>query len=408
MISTIKDKIQDSNSIIFFQAIVLTIIGIIALFSISLHQNESLLQTSFFNQIISLAISIFVFLIVLYIPRQVYHKYAYVLYVVVLIAIITPFFLSPTAGTYRWISLGGFGFQPSELSKWVVILVLAKYLSDWNLNVGRIQTFAMSFLIVLVPALIVFKQPDLGTALIMITPVIPMLYWVGARPFHLFLIIAPFISIITAFHSISFTIWAILFLIIIFLSKPKILLSVSIYFGNIFLGLLSPILWNMLHPYQQKRILTVFNPELDPLGAAYQIIQSETAIGSGGLLGKGFGQGTQTQLKFLPVQESDFILSVIGEEFGFIIILLIFLTLTSLILRSLKLAYNSNDRFSSLTIIGMITTFLAQFYVNAAMTVGLIPVKGLPFPFVSYGGSFLLSCFIMVGIIINFGVKKPE
>jgi rod shape determining protein RodA len=408
MISTIKDKIQDSNSIIFFQAIVLTIIGIIALFSISLHQNESLLQTSFFNQIISLAISIFVFLIVLYIPRQVYHKYAYVLYVVVLIAIITPFFLSPTAGTYRWISLGGFGFQPSELSKWVVILVLAKYLSDWNLNVGRIQTFAMSFLIVLVPALIVFKQPDLGTALIMMTPVIPMLYWVGARPFHLFLIIAPFISIITAFHSISFTIWAILFLIIIFLSKPKILLSVSIYFGNIFLGLLSPILWNMLHPYQQKRILTVFNPELDPLGAAYQIIQSETAIGSGGLLGKGFGQGTQTQLKFLPVQESDFILSVIGEEFGFIIILLIFLTLTSLILRSLKLAYNSNDRFSSLTIIGMITTFLAQFYVNAAMTVGLIPVKGLPFPFVSYGGSFLLSCFIMVGIIINFGVKKPE
>ncbi len=387
---------------------VLTIIGIIALFSISLHQNKPLLQTSFFNQIISLAISIFVFLIVLYIPRRVYHKYAYVLYVVVLIAIITPFFLSPTAGTYRWISLGGFGFQPSELSKWVVILVLAKYLSDWNLNVGRIQTFAMSFLIVLVPALIVFKQPDLGTALIMITPVIPMLYWVGARPFHLFLIIAPFISIITAFHSISFTVWAVLFLIIIFLSKPKILLSVSIYFGNIFLGLLSPILWNMLHPYQQKRILTVFNPELDPLGAAYQIIQSETAIGSGGLLGKGFGQGTQTQLKFLPVQESDFILSVIGEEFGFIIILLIFLTLTSLILRSLKLAYNSNDRFSSLTIIGMITTFLAQFYVNAAMTVGLIPVKGLPFPFVSYGGSFLLSCYIMVGIIINFGVKKPE
>jgi rod shape determining protein RodA len=408
MISTIKDKIQDSNSIIFFQAMVLTIIGIIALFSISLHQNKSLLQTSFFNQIISLAISIFVFLIVLYIPRRVYHKYAYVLYVVVLIAIITPFFLSPTAGTYRWISLGGFGFQPSELSKWVVILVLAKYLSDWNLNVGRIQTFAMSFLIVLVPALIVFKQPDLGTALIMMTPVIPMLYWVGARPFHLFLIIAPFISIITAFHSISFTVWAVLFLIIIFLSKPKILLSVSIYFGNIFLGLLSPILWNMLHPYQQKRILTVFNPELDPLGAAYQIIQSETAIGSGGLLGKGFGQGTQTQLKFLPVQESDFILSVIGEEFGFIIILLIFLTLTSLILRSLKLAYNSNDRFSSLTIIGMITTFLAQFYVNAAMTVGLIPVKGLPFPFVSYGGSFLLSCYIMVGIIINFGVKKPE
>jgi rod shape determining protein RodA len=408
MISTIRDKIKDSNGIIFFQAVVLTIIGIIALFSISLHQDITLLQTSFFSQIISLAISILVFLVVLYIPRRVYHKYAYVLYVVVLITIITPFFLFPTAGTYRWISLGGFGFQPSELSKWVVILVLARYLSDWNLKVHRFQTFLMSFLIVLIPALIVLKQPDLGTALIMVTPVIPMLYWVGARPYHLFLIITPFISVITAFHSISFSAWAVFLLIIMFLSKPNLLSSVSIYFSNIFLGLLSPILWNMLHPYQQKRILTVFNPELDPLGAAYQIIQSKTAIGSGGLLGKGLGLGTQTQLKFLPVQESDFILSVIGEEFGFIIILLIFLTLASLILRSLKLAYNSNDRFSSLTIIGMITIFLAQFYVNAAMTVGLIPVKGLPFPFVSYGGSFLLSCYIMVGIIINFGVKKPE
>lgn len=408
MISTISHKIRESNGIIFLQAAVLTIIGIIALFSISLHQDKSLLQTSFFSQIISFVISIFIFLVALYIPRRVYHKYAYVLYVVVLITILTPFFLSPTAGTFRWISLGGFGFQPSELSKWVVILILARYLSDWNLKVHRIQTFAMSFLIVFVPALIVFKQPDLGTALIMMTPVIPMLYWVGARPFHLFLIITPFISVITAFHSITFAVWAVFLLVLMFLSRPNILSSVSIYFSNIFLGLLSPVLWNMLQPYQQKRILTVFNPEMDPLGAAYQIIQSKTAIGSGGLLGKGIGLGTQTQLKFLPVQESDFILSVIGEEFGFIIILLIFLTLASLILHSLKLAYNSNDRFSSLTIIGMITIFLAQFIVNAAMTVGLIPVKGLPFPFVSFGGSFLLSCYIMVGIIINFGVKKLE
>ena len=137
---------------------------------------------------------------------------------------------------------------------------------------------------------------------------------------HLFLMVAPILTIITAFHTVSFTIWAVILTIIIFLSEEKIWKGILVFFGNIFLGLLAPILWNVLHPYQQKRILTLFNPELDPLGAAYQIIQSQTAIGSGGLFGKGWMQGTQTQLKFLPVQESDFILSVIGEEFGFIAI----------------------------------------------------------------------------------------
>ena len=164
----------------------------------------------------------------------------------------------------------------------------------------------------------------------------------------------------------------------------------------------------MLSAYQQKRVLTFLYPEKDPLGAAYQIIQSKTAIGSGGLLGKGWGEGTQTHLKFLPVQESDFILSVIGEELGFItiaIVLIIFGYLFNMILRN---SFLSKDRFSSLLLLGIGTLLLAHVFVNTAMTVGLIPVKGLPLPFISSGGTFLITSYIMIGLIMRFSIHYSD
>ena len=241
----------------------------------------------------------------------------------------------------------------------------------------------------------------------MVSPVIPMLYWVGARPFHLFLVIAPLLSILTAANVIVFTIWTTIMGLIIFLSKPKLWNGISIFFSNIFLGLIFPLFWNsFLRPYHRNRILTAINPELDPLGSGYQVIQSKTALGSGGFLGKGWGEGTQTQLKFLPVQESDFIVSVIGEELGFISILIMLVLFLCLILKILNLAFNATDRFSGLALIGIATIFLSHIFVNCSMSSGMIPVKGLPLPFVSYGGSFLFSCFIMIGIVINFSKEE--
>ena len=174
------------------------------------------------------------------------------------------------------------------------------------------------------------------------------------------------------------------------------------------LGLLSPWIWSLLTPYQQNRILTLLNPELDPLGSAYQVIQSQTAIGSGGLFGKGWGNGTQTHLKFLPVQETDFMISVLGEELGFGFIFVLLCLFALLVFQIVKLAFESNDRFSSLILIGIGTIFLSHIFVNTAMAVGLIPVKGLPLPFISAGGSFLLSCFIMIGLALNMGINTFE
>lgn len=388
--------------IIIIPIVFLIIISLMALYSISLHQNIQFYSSSFFKQLIFLIFGIVAMIVMFFVPIRLYHKYSIILYIFAIIAIIVPSFVSSAVSANRWIHIGSIGVQPSEYAKWISIIFLARYLSDRNVKMNNMFSFAIPLLIILLPAFIVFSQPDLGTAIIMIAPILPILFWVKARPFHLFVLVAPIFSILTAFHNISFTLWGVVLLVIILLSKPKLLEGITVFFGNIFLGLLAPVIWNILHPYQQKRILTLFNPELDPLGAAYQIIQSQTAIGSGGLFGKGWMQGTQTQLKFLPVQESDFILSVIGEEFGFVAIFTIFLLYAFIIYKIIQFAYIVKDRFTSIILIGIASILLVQVFVNSAMTVGLIPVKGLPLPFISSGGSFLVSSFMMIGIVLNF------
>jgi len=389
---------------------ILSIIGLIVLNSISQNDHAGFFSTPFNKQLFFLIPSILLSFIILFIPRYTIHKYSYPLYVIGILMVILPFAGSPHAGTYRWFNIPGstFSIQPSEFAKVFTALFLARYLSDHNLKMKKFTSIIIPIGLVLIPTLIVMNQPDLGTAIVMMTPVLPMLYWSGARPFYLFLVLAPIFSMLTAFQTLSFTIWAMILGAVIIASRPTLIMSIILFFGNIFLGLLSPNVWNSLTPYQQKRIITFLNPEKDPLGAAYQIIQSKTAIGSGGIFGKGWGEGTQTHLKFLPVQESDFILSVIGEEMGFIMIALILILVCLFIIQIIKRSFLSKDRFSSLALIGIASILLAHVFVNAAMTVGLIPVKGLPFPFISAGGSFLLTSYLMVGLILKLSVNYTD
>ena len=409
MLKTVYNSLQNFPISVILLPIILTFIGMVALFSISVNQFGVIAITAFTKQLLFMIPAIIGFLFILFIPKYLIHKYIYLMYGLILVLVTVPFLLSTIAGTHRWINIGlPVAFQPSEFAKWIVVVALAKYLSDHNLEMKKFSTLIFPIFIALLPAAIILQQPDLGTALILLTPVLPMLYWVGSRPFHLFMLIAPIFSIGTAFHTVSFTTWAVIMGIILYLSRPNIFFGIIFYFGNIFLGLLAPLLWNGLRPYQQKRILTLFNPELDPLGAAYQTIQSKVAIGSGGFLGKGIGEGTQTHLKFLPVQESDFIVSVIGEEFGFITIAFMLIVFAFFIIKIINLAFYSKERFAGLVLIGIGTIFLSHVFVNAAMSTGLIPVKGLPLPFISAGGSFLLSCYIMVALVLKMGIEPIE
>jgi len=409
MFKTVYNQTSDMPVSIIIFTTMLTILGLISLFSISMNQFDEVGITTFTKQLLFLIPAFVGFITILFIPKYMIHKYIYIAYSLMLMLVLIPFLFETIAGTHRWINFGlPISIQPSEFAKWIVVVALARYLSDHNLQMKKFMTILFPILIALLPAVIVLQQPDLGTAIILLTPILPMLYWVGARPFHLFILVAPLLSIATAFHTTSFTFWAIVMGSVIYLTQPRLFFGVMLYFGNIFLGLLSPFLWNSLRPYQQKRILTLFNPELDPLGAAYQTIQSKVAIGSGGFFGKGLGSGTQTHLKFLPVQESDFIVSVIGEELGFITIAIMLIVFSIFMLKIVKLAFLAKERFPGLVLIGIGTIFMAHVFVNTAMSTGMIPVKGLPLPFISAGGSFLLSCFIMIGLIMKMSDESIE
>ena len=401
-------NINDAPWKILFSSLFLSFIGLIALNSIS-HQNTTFIQNPFYKQLFFLFIALFSFTFSLITPKYIIHKYAYIIFGLGIFIVILPFFGSPHAGTYRWLDIGlPFNFQPSEFSKIFTVIALARYLSDNNLKIRKFSSIVIPIIITLFPALIVLNQPDLGTSLVMLSIIFPMLYWAGARPFYLFLLVAPVLSILSAFNVILFSIWAFIMAVVIFYARTKIIAGVSYFFGNIFFGLFARPIWEMLNPYQQNRVLTFIYPEKDPLGAAYQIIQSKTAIGSGGFFGKGWGQGTQTHLKFLPVQESDFILSVIGEELGFILIAIILITFGYLLNTIIRYSFLSKDKFSSLLLIGLASILLAHTFVNTAMTVGLIPVKGLPLPFISAGGTFLITSYIMIGLIMRFSIHYSD
>ena len=408
MISIKKPNVNDAPWKILFSALFLSLLGLIALNSIS-YQSTSLAMNPFYKQLLFLFLAIIGFVFSFLTPKYIIHKYAYFIYGLGSLLVILPFFGSAHAGTYRWLDIGlPFNFQPSELAKIFLVIALARYLSDNSIKIQYFKSIIVPILIALLPVMIVLNQPDLGTSLVMLSVIFPMLYWAGARPFYLFLLIAPVLSILSAFNVIMFSFWALVIAIVIYYSKTNIIASAGYFCGNIFFGLLARPLWDLLNPYQQNRVLTFIYPDKDPLGAADQIIQSKTAIGSGGLFGKGWGQGTQTHLKFLPVQESDFILSVIGEELGFIAIISILFTFGYLISNIIRNSYLSKDKFSSLILIGLGSILLAHVFVNTAMTVGLIPVKGLPLPFISAGGTFLITSYLMVGLIMRFSINYSD
>ena len=401
--SFFKDYIYGSNEYLGrLYLIVLSLItfGLITLYSISIDPLS--INSSFMRQMIFIVFSLFVFQILNQINVKTIHDNSTLIYFFSFLLCIVPFFLAPVENTYRWIDLGFFYIQPGEYLKCATIILIAKYLSNHQLEVKEDYIVFIPISITLLSSFLVLNQPDLGTAAIIFAPVLPMMLWAGVNSFTLFLLIAPVITIIAASSNMIFNIWGILMFIIFMAFQGSFLKKVLIYFANIFTGLLFPFFWNdFLNGYQRQRFIDFINPDLDPMGSSYHIIQSITAIGSGGLFGKGWGQGSQTQLKFLPVQESDFILSVIAEEFGFFGIAVIMFLFFMLIKTLIDIAFRSSDYFSSLVIIGLTSILFSHIFVNSAMTIGLMPVKGLPTPFVSAGGSFMLLCFIILSLVSN-------
>ena len=383
----------------------LCVIGLIALNSTSL---DTLGQHSvFYKQCIWILCGLLVFVLFQFLRNQVFYEFSYIFYVVLLLLIGITLFMPAIKNSTRWILIGSYQFQPSEFGKVIIILALARFIADYKDTLSDHQLIISSIIIAIFPLLLIFKQPDYGTGLMYLLPVLPMLYWSGVKTKNILLYLFPFVSMITAMHLMAYTVWMILLFIILLILQFRAVIIISNFIINIVFGLLNAYVWNnWLNEYHRDRIWdfiqNLLNPDnTDHMGIGYQAFQSKVAIGSGGFFGKGVGEGTQSYLRFLPIKDSDFILSVISEEMGLFLVILIILVFLAFLYVTINYAQRLFNKFYSLSCIGFSSILFFHIIINMSMVTGLFPVIGLPFPFISYGGSFMLSCFIMIAIINN-------
>ncbi|OGC11152.1 rod shape-determining protein RodA [candidate division WOR-1 bacterium RIFOXYA12_FULL_52_29] len=314
---------------------------------------------------------------------------------------------SSAMGAQRWLQIGFFSFQPSEFSKLAIILILAYYLSA-NRDLNTWQGLTSVGLIVLAPIILIFKQPDLGTAIVFFAILLGMLVEGEVSPWTLAFLLTPLLSLLL---RPIFPLWVVYLGLVylgLFLSRANFWQWLIIFGSNLMIGLAMPMMWGALKPYQQMRIISFLNPAADPLGAGYHTLQSCIAVGGGGFLGKGFLHGSQTQLQFIPEQHSDFIFSSIGEEFGFIGSFFVLIAYALLVWRAVSIALEARDLFGRMIAMGIAIMFAFHFFANIGMVIGILPVVGIPLPFVSFGGSSLIVNLICVGILQSIAMRRQK
>ena len=313
------------------------------------------------------------------------------------------------AGSKSWLSIGGVRFgQPAELAKIAVILMLARWLAGLREAPSTLRDLIPPALIAAVPCFLVLMQPDLGSAIVFVAILFFMLYWAGTKPSLLLLAASPVIGLALAFSTVAWGIWIAVLAVLLLWWRPYVVEGLAIMTLNVLGGVLALPLWTRLAPYQQNRLLAFLNPDVDPRAAGWHVIQSKVAVGSGGLFGKGFTEGTQKRLAFLPAQHTDFIFSIVGEELGFVGVLVALALFGWLLFVLLRIARRATDSFSSLCVFGIAALLFTHIFENVGMTINLMPITGIPLPFFSYGGSFLLACSIGVGIALRVAWESRQ
>ena len=385
----------------------LIIMGLMSIYSATNGSGDTSL---FYRQLAWALFGITVAAVVFYNNGHIVRNNAYIFYAIgLLLLIIVLIFGKKIAGQTSWMKIGFFSFQPSEVVKMATILALARYLSDDSTDIHSIPHLFIALAIAFIPMMLIMLQPDMGTMLTILPFVATMLIMAGFDSYFLMLITFPFILMIAGLFNIHIVLaLAIILGIILLFKQKKFKLHQLLCIGP---GLAAGLFINsfsgeILKPHQIKRIQTFIDPMSDPQGAGYNALQAKIAISSGGLWGKGFLAGTQTQLRFIPAQWTDFIFCVIAEELGFIGASLLIALYLTLILRLIGIIASITNKFVQLTLGGFVSLMFVHVVINIGMTIGLIPVIGVPLPFVSYGGSSLLGNMIMVGLALNFFSNK--
>lgn len=310
------------------------------------------------------------------------------------------------ASTERWLRIGPIGVQPAQFAIIATVMMLGRVMGAWREAPHSLFTLWKPVAIVAVPMLLVFLQPNLGTALVFGGMLITTLYWAGTPLPLMFLLLSPILGLFLAFWSWLFSVYMVFLIIFLFVYRTYLWESVTILAANLAAGTVALPAWNSLEPYQQSRIVAFVNPYADPRGAGYHHIQSQVAIGSGGFTGQGFLEGSQKRLAFLPEQHTDFIYAVIGEELGFVGATLVLLTYILILWRLVRLAERLQDPFAGIVVFGIFGIWFTHILINIGMTVGVMPITGLPLPFLSYSGSFLVATYVALGIAQRVGLEQ--
>src|SRR5688572_8966296 len=311
------------------------------------------------------------------------------------------------ASTKSWLAIGGVRIgQPSELAKVTVVLMLAKILAARREAPKSILDLWWPALVVAIPWVIIMLQPDLGTGIVFIGIFFGVLYWSGVAWPLLLLLASPVVSLILSFSTGLWGAWFLVLLALVLYYRPYLVEGIVLMVANIATGGIAPILWEKLAPYQQNRLRVFIDPSADPRASGYHVIQSKIAIGSGGLFGKGFTLGTQKRLAFLPEQHTDFIFAVVGEEFGFLGTVGVLIVFGLVLWRLARIAERVPDPFAGIVVFGIFGAWFAHVVVNIGMTVGIMPITGIPLPFLSYGGSFLLASYLALGLVQRIAAEQ--
>lgn len=363
--------IKNFDWITFLIVIFITVIGIMTIYSATRPPIETGTHPDFYlKQMLWLFLSIVALFVVILIDYIWFYRFSYLLYGIgIILLFITSLVGSTNMGAQRWIDLGFISFQPSEFFRLIFLLAFSSYLVNLgknkksNISIGGILVFAI------LPMILIISQPDLGTGLLILSLFCVLLISKG-------------------------------------ISRKIIIITVII--GVISIPFLGHIVWNGLKDYQKNRLIAFINSDIDPKGIGYHITQSKITIGSGGFWGKGYLKGTQGPLRFLPEKHTDFIFSVYAEERGLIGSFFLLFIYLIFFIRGLDTAIKAKDEFGRLVAIGITVMFFIYFFVNIGMTVGIMPVVGVPLPFMSYGGTALLSNFVAVGMLINIRMRRFE
>lgn len=432
-----RSEIYKIDYVLVSAVMAVILIGILMIYSAGFDPIDRTNNGLYKRQIIWFIIGFILMLMMTFVRYKSLGDYClYIYFFILLLVVITTFFGTPIRNTRAWLNFGYFSIQPSEFMKLAVVIVLAKYLELRERDIRHLRELLVPTAVTAVPVLFIIMQPDFGTAMVFIPVLFAMLFIGGADVTHLVAVISiaaialifPMVltyrewvadqdaNIIVSFfrdYSLLFTVAGFLMVVSIttyilhfFLVKkifrkiyiPSIVMSLGLFF--------SVVIMRFLKDYQKKRILVFLSPDLDPHGSGYNVIQSKIAIGSGGFFGKGFLNGSQAQLGFLPEKSSDFIFPVIAEEWGFAGAVILLGLLSLIVLRGAQIALEAKDKFGALLAAGISSIFFFHILINVGMVLGIMPVTGLPLSFVSYGGSNLLVGMISVGILINIRMNK--